>query len=263
MRKYTVPVPRREIAIQDTGGEGHPVLLAHGYALDKTMFTDVAEILAPRYRVIAWDSPGHGETTSTDTEPYSYWDIAREQLHLMDTLSLPQATIGGVSQGGFIALRTALLAPDRVRSLLLMDTQADALDPEDRPRYEQLFGALTEHGPTEELRTSLASQIIGDHPAAVEWSARWQERGIPLGLSVDCLMTRDNLVPRLPEITAPALLLRGSLDMSMPEERMLPLYEGLPHSTQIHTIEGAGHSPTVTHPTATAAVISDFLTQHA
>lgn len=55
------------------------------------------------------------------------------------------------------------------------------------------------------------------------------------------------------------LLLRGSLDGSIPVERMLLLREHLPQATDIQVIEGAGHSPTLTHPAAAAEAIASFL----
>jgi pimeloyl-ACP methyl ester carboxylesterase len=216
-------------------------------------------MLADRYRVVSWDSPGHGETVCADAAPYSFWDLARNQVELMNALHIDRAVVGGVSQGGFTALRTALVAPDRVTSLLLMDTEASALDAGDRAQYEHLFAALAEQGPVDELLTPLAAQIIGDHAAAAEWVARWRERGVPLGLPVKCLVERDDVVSRLPEITCPALLLRGSLDMSIPVERVRVLRDHLPKATEIQVIQGAGHSPTLTHPDATASVIASFL----
>ncbi|PPK65187.1 alpha/beta hydrolase [Actinokineospora auranticolor] len=253
-----VTVDGLELAVLDPGGDGAVVLLAHGFGLDKTMFADLATALAPRYRVITWDSAGHGDTTS-DGSPYTYWDLARGQLQLMDALGVERAVVGGVSQGGFIALRTALLAPERVTSLVLMDTEASALAADDRAQYTQLFAALTASGPIDDLIVPLSRQIVGDERLAAVWAARWRERGVPLGAPVDCLITRDDIVDRLAEITCPALLLRGSEDVSIPVERMALLRDHLPGSTDIQTVDGAGHSPALTHPAATAAIISAFL----
>jgi pimeloyl-ACP methyl ester carboxylesterase len=167
--------------------------------------------------------------------------------------------VGGVSQGGFAALRTALIAPERITGLVLADTEAAALDPADAAAYAGMFAALAQQGPVDELLEPLAAQIIGAHPAAGQWVARWRERGVPLGAPVECLTGRDNITERLAGITVPALLLRGEHDLSIPLPRMRVLAERLPHHTGIQTVPGAGHSPTLTHPRECAAMLSKFL----
>ncbi len=249
-----------QVYYEDTGGDGHPVVLAHGYGMDHSMFVGQAA-LAGRWRVITWDARSHGKTTDQG-RPFTYWDLARDLLSLMDALRIPRATIGGVSQGGFISLRAALLAPDRVHSLLLFDTEAGACSPEDRVAYGQMFDALTERGPVRELVHPLAAQIIGDHPAAADWEGRWAADGVPLGAARACLLGRDDIIDRLTEIQCPALLVRGEHDASIPAERMTILEEQLANATSIHVIAGAGHSPPLTHPEQANAVIAGFLSAH-
>lgn len=251
----------RQIAFSDTGGDGLPIILAHGFALDLTIFAGQAA-LAPAYRVIAWDAPGHGASPDPGT-PFTFWDLARTQLDLIDALDIDRAVVGGVSQGGFIALRTALLAPERVTALLLIDTEADALSPTDTAQYQQLFTDFATHGPTPELTAGLAAQIIGDHPTtqtwAQAWARTWTGRGIPLGAPVDCLTHRDDLTHRLAEITAPALILAGAHDHSIPLDHQDRMRRSLPASEGIVVIPGAGHCPPLTHPVPVNAAITRFL----
>lgn len=248
-----------ELGYADTGGAGPVLFLAHGYGLDRTMFVAQAE-LAPHCRVVAWDARGHGGTPDGGS-PFSYWDLARDQLALMDRLGVGRATLGGVSQGGFIALRAALIAPHRVSGLVLFDTEAGACHPDDAASYRRLFAELAEFGPVEDLVVPLAAQIIGDHPAADGWARRWQERSFPLGAAADCLLSRDNIVPRLSEIQCPALLVRGGRDFSIPAERMKILRDSLQSATPIHVIADAGHSPPLTHPGETNAVVMEFMNE--
>lgn len=245
---------------EDTGGDGPAVVLAHGYGLDHSMFAGQAA-LAPRWRVIAWDARGHGRTESNE-QPFTYWDLARDLLCLMDALNVAQATLGGVSQGGFISLRAALLAPERVSSLLLFDTEASACSPEDLAGYSQMFSAFAERGPVEELVKPLSAQIVGDHPEADRWAEHWSLRGFPLGEPAACLLGRDDIVSRLAEIRCPALLIRGERDASIPWERTAVLQQNLANATPIHVIAGAGHSPPLTHSAETNAVVDQFLSDY-
>lgn len=139
----------RELSYEDTGGDGIPLVLGHGFFLDSTVFAPLAAGLGREWRVIGWDARGHGGTAD-DGQPFDYWDLARDLLGLLDALGLERAVAGGISQGGFIALRAALLAPERVEGLVLMDTEATPCDPDDRAGYERLFAALDQHGPADE-----------------------------------------------------------------------------------------------------------------
>lgn len=246
---------------EDTGGEGPAVILAHGYGMDHRMFAGQTA-LAPRWRVITWDARGHGRTKS-DGQPFTYWDLARDLLSLMDALNIRRGTLGGVSQGGFISLRAALLAPERVSSLLLFDTEAAACSPADLVGYRGMFDALAERGPVDDLVRPLAAQIVGDHPAAEWWARHWSTQGVPVGEPTACLLERDDIVARLGEIGCPVLLVRGDRDVSIPPERMVVLRENIENATPIQIIVGAGHSPPLTHPDETNAVITRFLAGHA
>ena len=119
----------QRIRYEDSGGDGPPVILAHGFLMDREMFAPQVAALGDEFRFITWDERGFGET-EFDGEPFTYWDSARDCLALLDHLGIEQAVVGGMSQGGFLSLRATLLAPERVRALVLIDTQAGVEDPE-------------------------------------------------------------------------------------------------------------------------------------
>ncbi len=75
----------------------------------------------------------------------------------MEHLGIDRAVVGGMSQGGFIALRAALLAPERVRALILLDTQAGPEDAEVIPVYQGMVDAWVADGPSDELADASAS----------------------------------------------------------------------------------------------------------
>ena len=118
----------QRIYFEDTGGDGAPVILAHGFLMDHEMFEPQVDALAPEFRVITWDERGFG-LTEFDGEPFTYWDSALDCLALLDHLDIRRAVVGGMSQGGFVSLRAALTAPERVRALVLLDTAADVDTP--------------------------------------------------------------------------------------------------------------------------------------
>src|ERR1039457_2529062 len=141
----TATVNGTEIAYADSGGTGPAVLLSHGFLMDHTMFDPQLAALAPEFRVITWDQRAFGATRAAG--PFSYWDSARDALALLDHLGVDRAVLGGMSQGGFVSLRAALLAPQRVRALVLIDTQAGVEDPERLPAYRQMQQTWLQVGP--------------------------------------------------------------------------------------------------------------------
>src|SRR6516162_11870150 len=113
-----------EISYTDSGGQGPAVVFSHGYLMDHTMFDQQVTALAPQYRVITWDQRGHGGTRAAG--PFTYWDSAADVLALLDHLGVERAVLAGMSQGGFLSLRAALTAPDRVRALMLIAVEGAA-----------------------------------------------------------------------------------------------------------------------------------------
>src|SRR5580692_8272444 len=133
------------LSYTDTGGDGPVVVLSHGYLMDSSMFGPQVTALAPAYRVITWDERGFGGTRATG--PFTYWDSASDVLALLDHLGIERAVLGGMSQGGFLSLRAALTAPDRVRALILIDSQAGLEDPAAAPAYEEMEQIWLAQGP--------------------------------------------------------------------------------------------------------------------
>ena len=171
----TAEVNGATIAYDDTGGGGPPVVLAHGFLMDRSMFDAQVAALRDRYRVITWDGRGFGDTVYHG-EPFTYWDLAADCLGLLDHLGIDRAVLGGMSQGGFVALRAALLSPERVRGLILLATQAGPEDAEVIPLYQAMLDEWVDDGPTDALAGATASLIIGDPDLSATWAAVWKSR---------------------------------------------------------------------------------------
>jgi 3-oxoadipate enol-lactonase len=249
----------QRIRFDDSGGEGPPVVLAHGFLMDREMFAPQVDALAPEFRVITWDERGFGET-EFDGEPFTYWDSARDCLALLDHLGIERAVVGGMSQGGFLSLRAALLEPERVRALVLIDTQAGTEDPERLPAYRQMQQTWLEVGPVDELAQAIAGLILGDPALNEQWIAKWRE--LPRAAMKepgDCLFERDDITERLREIACPALVIHGTADMSIEMELAEKLCAGLSACEGVVRIEGAPHASNLTHPAEANAAILEFL----
>jgi pimeloyl-ACP methyl ester carboxylesterase len=244
----------------DSGGDGPPVVLSHGYLMDHSMFDAQVAALAPRYRVITWDERGFGGTRADG--PFTYWDSARDVLALLDHLGIERAVLGGMSHGGFLSLRAALLAPDRVRALILIDSQAGLEDPAVAPAYEQMEQIWLEQGP-EPVQDVVASIILGPPDGTVEyapWFAKWAEidRSDTIH-AFRCLMDRDDITGRLAEISCPALILHGTADAAIPMAKAEIMRAGLAGPATLVPVEGGTHAANVSHPEPVNAAMLDFL----
>ena len=217
------------VTLEDHGGTGPAVLLLHSYLMDADMFApQVACASAGRFRLVAMDERGHGGTPG------------RPAVHLLGRGSRRarparrarrgRCAVVGTSQGGFIAMRMALLAPDRVGALALLGTSGTAEDPEVAAGYRQAAAVWRQHGPTQELLDLNAAICLGQYDAT-EWQSRWR---LLSGDHIDRVLTplveRDGVLERAAEVHCPALVLHGSADAAYPVDRARELAQALPNA---------------------------------
>jgi 3-oxoadipate enol-lactonase len=257
------PINGIQVNYADSGADGPAVVLSHGYLMDASMFDAQVAALAPEYRMITWDARGHGGTPAPGA--FSYWDLARDVLALLDHLGIEEAVLGGMSQGGFLSLRAAMLAPRRVRGLILIDSQAGTELEANRAGYEQLHQIWLDQGPGP-VQEIVAAIILG--PGQWDgWYAKWAEQYARLApddlseltWSFRCLMDRNDITGRLGEINRPALIVHGGEDAAIPLARAEEMRDGLAGPTTFAVIDGAPHASNVTHPDAVNAEILRFL----
>lgn len=248
----------QDLYFEDSGGSGPVVVFSHGFLMDHEMFAPQLEALRGRYRVITWDERGFGGTRY-DGQPFSYWDSAADVLALLDHLDIERAVLAGMSQGGFLSLRAALLAPERVRALVLLDTQAGVEDPETQTAYQAMVDTWVAMGPIDELCEAVAGIIIAEPEINRRWIAKWKELPVPpLADAGACLLGRDDITDRLAEIACPAIVIHGVDDTAITMERAEQLAAGLSGAGPVVAVPGA-HAANLTHPTPVNTAIVEFL----
>ena len=245
---------------EDTGGDNPNVILfSHGLLMDHEMFAPQVEALRDRWRCITWDERAHGATETTPND-FSYWDSASDALGLLDHLGVESAVLAGMSQGGFLSLRAALTAPERVRALVLIDTQAGGEDPVARVAYDQLIEtwATADEAP-QEILDIVAAIILGDNWAGTPaWQDKWRTvTPDRLRQAYKTLVSREDVGPRLSELSIPTLVVHGELDAAIGVPLAEALADGLGGKLEI--IEGAGHAANLTHPEPSNRAIEAFL----
>jgi lipase len=109
-----------ELAICRAGEAPDPVVCLHGITAQHRAFNAAARYLGPSRGLVGVDLRGRGDSDKPESG-YSLEAHAADVLRVLDHLSLERAVIAGHSMGGFVALKTALMFPDRVRALVLLD----------------------------------------------------------------------------------------------------------------------------------------------
>jgi pimeloyl-ACP methyl ester carboxylesterase len=111
----------QRIGYRDYGSGPRVIVLTHGLLMDNRMYTRLAPTLAARgNRVICPDMIGHGTSDQPhDMTAYSMPQFGGDVVALLDHLDIGQAVVGGTSLGANIALEVAVLAPSRVRAIVL------------------------------------------------------------------------------------------------------------------------------------------------
>ncbi|MCX7169249.1 MAG: alpha/beta hydrolase, partial [Proteobacteria bacterium] len=165
----------QSIYYEDSGGAGFPVVFSHGLLMDHAMFMAQVQALSNRYRCIACDERGHGQTQDA-AGPFSYYDSADDLAALLAHLGIKRAVLAGMSQGGYLSLRAALKYPHMVQALILIDTQAQPEDPAKLPGYIQMVEEWAKHGLSDETATIIEHIILGaGFAGAAEWKAKWKQ----------------------------------------------------------------------------------------
>lgn len=102
-------------------GEGPPLILAHSFFCSGEMWSRVLGSLSRRHRVINVDLRGHGRSGPIERR-ITIYDLLSDCVAVLDHLKIDSAVWCGLSIGGMIGLRAALVVPERVRALILLDT---------------------------------------------------------------------------------------------------------------------------------------------
>jgi 3-oxoadipate enol-lactonase len=258
-----IDVGNQQLSYEDFGGGGPVIVFSHCFGMNRSMFGPQLEVLKTRYRCVTWDQRAHGG--SYTDRPFTFWDSAKDCLALLDHLGIKQASFVGASQGGFVTLRLALTAPDRVRSLVVLGTSAAAESPEKKAAILQMQDALRDgEEPPRAILDALAYICFGSNFDPTHWQAIWRKWPAKQArLANHALVERDDLSGRLVEISVPALVLHGTSDNSYAVSDGQAIADGIARSEPLVQVKGGAHFLSVTHPEPVNSALSPFLAKYA
>ena len=268
-----VAVGEVELSIAEAGRGQRPLLLVHGFTGAKEDFTPWLDRLADvGWHAVAPDLRGHGGSSKPDTEDaYSFELMAKDMLGLADALGWDRFVLLGHSMGGMVAQFMALMAPERLDGLILMDTSHGPLDLDPalidaavsivRAQGMDVFAQVlaARSGP---LETPAHRRLINEQAGYAEFCDRKLRATAPAlyaAMAPAFVTAADRLdsLRGLPS-SLPVLVIAGEQDMPFlaPSRRMASsVGQG-----SIEVVPEAGHCPQFESPDAWWQALTGFLT---
>jgi 3-oxoadipate enol-lactonase len=246
----------------DSHGEGPPVVLISGFTSTSDMWYLLLPYLTGDYRVIQLDNRGVGRSEAPDG-PYSILTMANDALAVLDAAGETRAHIIGISMGSCIAQEIAVVAPERVRSLVLAASNPGTLHSVYPSPEAMTLIAAGAQSSFEDFNRSLIP--VTYHPNTdrnrieedIERRLRQptSEQGI-LGQQLG--VAGWDRFDDLPHLTMPTLVLHGTDDLLDPVENGRVLAARIPGATLVE-LDGASHQIFTDQEAACASEIRRFL----
>jgi pimeloyl-ACP methyl ester carboxylesterase len=263
-----IQVGNSSVSVTDVGA-GPPVVLLHGMGCGRRMWFHQIRALRDRFRVIAYDQRGHGETDApTAATDYSAGHLARDLVGVLDALKIERAAIVGFSLGGGPALALAASRPERVSRLVLADVGAGADDPVKIQWLARHWVSLIRNGEVDELvcdmlRSELFKVYARRSPRRREHMAALIRAtpidGLHFTLS-EVLAKRKSLFRLtgvLKSVRVPTRVIVGEHDYvcTKASRLMAQLIPG----AELKVIPNSGHMSPIEQPAAFTAALLEFL----
>jgi len=255
----TVTISGRALHYEERGS-GTPLLLLHGFPFSAESYWPQLDAPPKGVRLIVPDHRGFGQ--SAPVPGVSTMEaLADDALALLDALAIPQAVVGGVSMGGYVAIALTRRDPGRVKALLLIDTQASADDEAGKARREQVAKDVEANG-VGPLAESMLPKLLSPNTAP-EVKARvdaMMRRQSPQAVAAASrgMATRTDGKDILSRFGGPCLVVVGELDVITPVEKAKAL-AGIVPQAQLAIVPGAGHLPNLEAPRAFEKATGAFL----
>ena len=239
-----------------TGPEDAPALvLSNSLGATLAMWDPQAEALAQRFRLIRYDTRGHGGS-DIPSGPYSIDDVGGDVVELLDHLGIERAHFAGLSLGGMTGMWLAAHAPERVGTLVLL-CSSPLLGPAkgwaDRAVLVRRKGTAAIVDAT--LERWLSPHYDGDVTGLQAMFEAIDDEGYANCCSI---IEHMDLTADLPRIEAPTLIIAGAQDPATPPDVAERMAAAIPDA-RVEVLDPGAHLVNVERPEATTRLILDHL----
>lgn len=239
----------------------HTVVLSHALGCDVSLWDALANALAAEHRVICYDHRGHGDSDAP-AGPYTMAELADDAERLLAGLDAGPVVWVGLSLGGMVGQELALRHPRRVEALVIANSSA-GFDAAGRAAWQQRIDAIAQDGvdavADAAMQRWFTAAFRSAQPATV---ARWRRRvaSTPAQgyVAASQAVMHHDTITRLPQITAPTLVIAGALDPGTPVAMSRAIADAVP-GARLVVLDDAAHLSVLEQPAAFTAVVHDFL----
>jgi pimeloyl-ACP methyl ester carboxylesterase len=234
-------------------GKGPPLLLLHGYPLDRSIWNAVAEMLEADFDLIIPDLRGFGGSDVMEADR-SMMEYASDLAGLLELLKIRKTHVVGHSMGGYIALAFAREFGSKVAGLGLVSSQVAADTPERKAARQATARQVMEQG-AEGVAEGMTPKLSPE--ARVQSQVREViARQRPLGLSValDAMAGRLDSTDVLRSFKLPVVIVHGEADELIPVDRAREMKALVPAAHYLE-LPGGGHMPMMENPPAVAEAL--------
>jgi len=243
-------------------GQGFPLVLLHGFPLDRHMWDAQVAELSTHWRVIAPDLRGFGQSRSEG--PFSIADLADDVHIALSQLAALPCVLAGLSMGGYVALAFARKYLSELRGLILLDTKAEGDNPQQREGREKMIDLARTQGAkavADEMIPKLVAEDVPKTRPAIAAAVRKMAEQCPpktIEHALEALRDRPDQSPHLASIHVPTLIIVGDADVLTPPSVAQKMHQGIAKS-ELVVIKGSGHMSTMEQPAQVNQAIARFM----
>ena len=208
-----IDLPGVRVRYELTGSTGPVLVFSNSLGTNHTMWNPQATELSKYFRILRYDTRGHGESSVTPGD-YTIEQLARDVLAMLDALDLHRVSFCGLSMGGSIGMWLGIHAPERLDRLVLCNTAAKIGTADTwkariamvhNEGMKPVAAAVIERWFTPEFRAA--------EPEQVAWTRQMLETSPPDGYASNCAAVRDaDFRGAVARIALPTIVIYGGKD---------------------------------------------------
>jgi len=237
------------------------VTMSHSLATDLSMWDPQAKALAQRYRVLRYDTRGHGGTDAP-AEAYTLTQLADDARALLKALGVARTHWIGLSMGGMIGQTLALTSPEILKSLSLCDTSS-RIPAEMKHVWDERISTVAAKGMDPLVEPTIARwftpKFIETRQDVIEPVRAMIRRTPPKGYVGCCHAIKAlDLTDRLKAIALPTLIVVGAQDQGTPLAASQAIHDQIKGS-ELVVLDPASHLANLEQPDAFTRALEQFL----
>lgn len=246
----------------DEGAGAETIVFSHGLLFSHEMFRAQIDFFKSRYRCIAYDHRGQGQSEITKTG-YDMDSLYLDAAAVIENLQLGPVHFVGLSMGGFVGMRLATRKPQLLKSLTLMETSAD--DEVNKLKYGALnliFKVAGSKPIYKKIMNILFGKTFMNDAGKSEERVYWENKmmAIPKTVTraVSGVISRNGVFEEIKAIEKPTLVIVGDEDVATTPEKAQRIHKQI-NGSVLEIISGAGHSSTIEKPDEVNHILEKFL----